>query len=260
MRKTKVEKKEKNIYQISSTANKYAPIDASIHTYYIDETKVLCETDSKGYPTPKNRNPFELVLHASEGFIPLWEKDVNLRWRFSPSLYNFFKDSEAAIRGIRKIFGKGLLEWGESAPIKFTEIDDAWDFEIVVRQDNCNPLGCTLASAFFPDGGRHQLVIYPKLFEQSEKEQIETMAHELGHIFGLRHFFAELKESAYPSVKFGRQNPFTIMNYGDKSEMTIDDRKDLKKLYEKVWSGELTEINGTRIVKFFPYHMLGGIL
>lgn len=253
-------RKEGNIYEMSSSENKSVRSDAAIHDYYVSKTKVICETDSKGYQTPKNRNLFELVVDASEGFIPLWEKDVILRWRFSPSLYNVFNNPDAAMNGIRNIFAKGILLWKDAAPVRFSEKSDGWDFEIVVKQDNCNPMGCSLASAFFPDGGRHQLVIYPKLFEQSEQEQIETMAHELGHVFGLRHFFAELKESAYPSIKFGHQNPFTIMNYGNESIMTDNDRKDLKKLYERVWSGELTHINGTRIVKFFPYHILGGIV
>jgi hypothetical protein len=69
--------------------------------------------------------------------------------------------------------------------------------------DNCTPSGCVLASAFFPDSGRHQLVLYPKMFSQSKKEQIETLIHEIGHIFGLRHFFANVSETVWPSEIFG---------------------------------------------------------
>lgn len=35
------------------------------------ETKVICDTDSRGHATPKGRTPLEIVLDASEGFIPL---------------------------------------------------------------------------------------------------------------------------------------------------------------------------------------------
>lgn len=249
----KSKKRKKNIFQQRKIINKNMPVNAVVHTYR-KNNPVVCETDSKGYPTPRNRHPTEIVLDASEGFIPLWKPNVNLRWRFSPSLYHFFQYPEEAMDYIRNLFGKGIQEWGHAAPINFTERNDAWDFEITVRQDRCTPYGCTLASAFFPDGGRHELALYEKLFEQSKKEQIETMAHELGHIFGLRHFFAENLEAGFPSEKFGEHNPFTIMNYGEDSTMTDNDRNDLEKLYQLVWSGELTRINGTPIKTFYPYH------
>lgn len=246
-----------NIYLERDENNPFAPAGPELHHY--GENLTTCHTDSKGYATPKNKGRTELIIDRSEGFIPLWKKNSHLRWRFSPTLYNFFKSPERAMAGIRQLFAAGLQEWGDAPPVRFTEREDAWDFEIIVHRDNCSAHGCTLARAFFPDSGRHQLILYPKLFQQSPQEQKETMAHELGHIFGLRHFFAEVKEKAYPSVKFGVQNPFTIMNYGTKSKMTVQDQRDLKLLYESVWSGKLSAINGTRIVLFAPYHELGSI-
>ncbi len=219
----------------------------------------ICLTDNKGYSTPNNRNPDELVIDASEGFIPLWSKNVNLRWRFNPNSMNYFQFPEDAKNEIRKLFSNAILAWGDSAPVTFSERDEAWDFEIVITPDNCSPRGCVLASAFFPDSGRHELKLYPKLFSQSEEEQLETLEHEIGHIFGLRHFFANVSETAYPSIIFGTHKPFTIMNYGEESKLTDEDRYDLKALYQKVWSGELTKINGTRIVTFNSFHQLGGI-
>lgn len=247
---------KKDIFLERRELNPYTPADGITHIY--GQGSNMCETEARGYKTSKNRNLEELVLDASDGFIPLWKQGVSLRWRFSPSLYNYFQNPDSAMDGIRELFSKALIEW-QWSPIKFKEKEDAWDFEIVVKNDNCTPRGCVLASAFFPDGGRHKLVIYPKLFTQSRDEQVETFAHELGHIFGLRHFFAELSEKDYPSVKFGKHEPFTIMNYGNKSKMTDDDRNDLKELYKKVWNNELQEINGTRIVTFYPFSMQGGV-
>lgn len=62
--------------------------------------------------------------------------------------------------------------------------------------DQCNAFGCILASAFFPDAGRHDLNLYPKLFTLGREEQVETFIHEIGHVFGLRHFFANVSEQA----------------------------------------------------------------
>jgi hypothetical protein len=110
-----------------------------------------------------------------------------------------------------------------------------------------------LASAFFPDPGRHELVIYPKLFTQSHKEQVETIVHEIGHVFGLRHFFANVSETAWPAQIFGTHRPFTIMNYGHQSELTEVDKSDLKDLYRGAWNSTLTQINGTPIKLVRPF-------
>ena len=85
------------------------------------------------------------------------------------------------------------------------------------------------------------------------------MIHEIGHTFGLRHFFANISEQAWPSVVFGEHDPFTILNYGSQSVLTNADRDDLSRLYESVWHGTLTEINQTPIKLVKPFHTIGGL-
>lgn len=138
--------------------------------------------------------------------------------------------------------------------MRFSETHDPWDFEIVVSaQDNCNAVGCTLARAFFPDAGQHEIVLFPRMLQQDRAEQVEIMAHELEHDFGLRHFFANVSETAFPAEVFGANDRFTIMNYGPDSTLTEVDREDLIKLYQAVWTGLLTHVNGTPIRLFRPY-------
>src|SRR5687768_16729444 len=217
-----------------------------------------CDTETRGHATPQGRSPLEIVVDASEGFIPLWIKDTTLRWRFRESTMKYFKSPTAAKIEIRKLLGEALLAWGDAAPIKFAERTDASDFEIVMRRnDDCDANGCVLASAFFPDSGRHQLTLYPKMFTQVRQEQVETLIHEIGHVFGLRHFFANISETAWPSQIFGTHKPFSIMNYGGQSVLTADDKSDLKRLYQLVWSGELTQINGTPIKLVKAFHTIG---
>jgi hypothetical protein len=60
----------------------------------------------------------------------------------------------------------------------------------------------------------------------------------------LRHFFAQVSESAWPSVVFGTHKPFTIMNYGAQSELSAADRSDRTLLYQSAWTGTLTAVNG----------------
>jgi hypothetical protein len=229
-------------------------MESQVHVF---GDSVVCDTDSRGYRTPQNRGPVDLVVDASEGFIPLWAKDVTLRWRFQERSLSVFVNPEAAAAAIKQLFGEALLAWGDAAPVRFAQRDDAWDFEIVVREvDHCSPNGCVLASAFFPDAGRHELVIYPKMFTQIRKEQVDTFIHEIGHTFGLRHFFANVSQTAWPSEVFGTHEAFSIMNYGSKSELTNADRADLKGLYQLAWSGQLTHINGTPIRFVRPFSTL----
>ena len=218
---------------------------------------IICRTDTRGYATRLNRSPLDIVVDASEGFIPLWAKDVVLRWRFQAQSLSQFANPDATKSAIRTLMAKALLEWGGAAPVKFSEREDAWDFEVAVKQtDDCDINGCTLASSFFPDAGRHELLIFPRMFQEPATEQVETLAHEFGHVFGLRHFFAQVSEKEFPSVVFGKHHPFSIMNYGAKSKMTANDRSDLKRLYEKAWSGELKKINGTAIRLVQPFHTI----
>jgi hypothetical protein len=219
---------------------------------------VICDTGTRGYAEPGNRTPTEIVVEASEGFIPLWEPGVTLRWRFQEHSLSFFENPVAAKAAIRELMGEALVQWGDSAPVRFTQRDDAWDFEVVMRAtDKCSANGCVLASAFFPDAGRHQLVLYPRMFTQSRKEQIDTLIHEFGHTFGLRHFFANISETRWPSEIFGVHRPFSIMNYGSQSELTEHDKADLTRLYQAAWSGQLTKINRTPIKFVRPFHAAG---
>lgn len=247
-----------NPFRLRKDEEATSKAEPRVHTYKTHKHNVICDTDTRGYETPENKDRARIVVDASEGFIPLWEKGATLRWRFQERSMSLFEDSEAAKTAIEQLLGEALLAWGEAVPVKFAKRDDAWDFEIAIRRfDQCSINGCVLASAFFPDAGRHELVVYPKMLEQSREEQVETLIHELGHVFGLRHFFAKAKESAWPSEIFGTHRPFTIMNYGEQSELTNDDKGDLKKLYELVWSGALTEINGTEIRLVKPFHTSG---
>lgn len=219
---------------------------------------IRCDTEARGYAEPRGESPFKIVLEASEGFIPLWARNTILRWRFREQSMSHFANPAAAKDEIRKLFGEALVAWGEAAPVRFTEDKDVWDFQIVMRgADDCDGTGCVLASAFFPDSGRHEFVMYPQLFTQSREEQVETFIHEIGHIFGLRHFFAQIHEKKWPSEIFGEHKPFSIMNYGSMSALADADREDLALLYQSAWSGTLTHVNGTPIRFVKPYHTLG---
>jgi hypothetical protein len=230
-------------------------LESEVHVY---GKKFVCDTEDRGHPTPRGRSPLRIVVDASEGFVPLWAQNTTLRWRFNERSMRVFANPPAAKNYIENLLAESLLLWGNAAPVKFAKRDDAWDFEIVVRRaEECDANGCVLASAFFPDSGRHQLTIYPTMFSQTRKEQVETLLHEIGHVFGLRHFFADVSETEFPSEIFGKHSRFSIMNYGSDSVLTPDDKADLTRLYQLAWSGQISQINGTPIRFVRPFHTIG---
>lgn len=250
-----MEEKDKNIEKnpaLELKTKSFLPAKEFRHVY---NSHCICTTNSKGFENPADVNPTEIRVDASEGFIPLWDKNVTLNWRFSKSFGSYFKNPEAAKNRIRNLLNEAIMAWENACPIQFNEVNYNWDFEIEMHSKNCDTSGCVLASSFFPGTGQNTFYIYPTMLEQSVKEQKETMIHELGHIFGLRHFFANISEKQWRSELFGTDSPFSIMNYGEKSELTKDDINDLKQLYSLVWNNKLNQINGTKIKKFVSYHM-----
>jgi len=218
---------------------------------------VVCGTEGRGHATPGDRPPATIVVDATDGFVPLWRAGSLLRWRHRERSFALASEPEDKLATVVDLMSEALLRWGSAAPVRFTRDTDLWDFEIVLRNaSDCSPQGCVLASAFFPDGGRHELTIYPTMFEQVREEQVETLIHEFGHVFGLRHFFAAVSETAWPSEVFGTHSPFSIMNYGQGSKLTQADLHDLTELYRLAWTGQLTHINGTPIGFVRPYSSL----
>lgn len=228
------------------------PEDPPVHVYG-KRMDVVCATEGPGKPKDRGLNINEIVVGVGNT-IPLWAEGAKLHWRFQPRSFAVFANPARAKARIRRLVQKALDMWGDAAPVQLVERDKGWDFEIVLSTgDNCNARGCVLASAFFPDGGRHRLMIYPLMLQQIEQEQIETMVHEIGHMFGLRHFFAQTSEQQLASQIFGTHVQFSIMNYGADSYVTDADRSDLKELYRLARSGALRAINGTEIKLVRPW-------
>ncbi|GAB3219635.1 matrixin family metalloprotease [Algoriphagus aestuariicola] len=217
------------------------------HRCVTDEAVVI-ENGNVPSSSDKGGRPFELVVGLGN-HIPLWEQNVTLKWRLN-SLFDTYTNSDNVKDYIRELVKDALSQWGDASPVKFEESSADCDFEVIMRPDDCDINGCTLASAFFPNSNLNILTLYPKMFTQSKFEQVETLIHEIGHIFGLRHYFAKDRESSWRSEIFGHHYPLTIMNYGHQSTITEQDRIDLKRLYSSVWSGKLSEINGLKIELF----------
>jgi Matrixin len=245
-----------NPFKLRNPEEAARKVEPQMHVY--GRAGAQCITDtSLGKRSPQDRrDPFKLVVGIGgpgEGNIPLWAEDTTLRWRFRERSLARFEDPEGAKSFIQELFGAALLAWGDATPVRFVYGEEVrGDFEVAMNWcSDCTTTngstGCVLASAFFPARAHERLWLYPEMFEQSVQEMIETLVHELGHCFGLRHYFAPEEETDWPAVVFGTHKPFSIMNYGSESVLTEADRDDLKRLYEAAWSGKINNIGGLPI-------------
>ena len=236
-----------------ATAEDYsAYLDESVHVLGSCQ---VCSTERRA----RTREEIEtsLLIEPTSGKLHFWAENQILHWRFGESTFMRYKKPELIKDMVRSIFFKAIAAWGDSAPIRFKEENDAYDFEIhLMPNDDIQGGSYTAARSFFPDSGQHRIRLFPAFFEKipDEKERVDTLIHELGHIFGLRHFMAFENGPVYSGAVYGTNNPLTIMNYGALSELTTQDKSDLSSLYKEVWSGRLTNVNRTPVELVRPWH------
>lgn len=224
---------------------------------YGSNNELTCGTDKPGQVFPRDvRSLTEFVLDTSRGSVPLWAKDSILNFRFNQQSLSCYGEPERGRAIILTFFSSAIRKWGDSVPVRFREDNDNYDFEFFCSGSqpfvNGRPL---VASSFLPNELRGKFVIYPSLrqmFDESPGMAEQVLCHELGHIFGLRHFFALIEERGFSAEVFGTHSKFTIMNYGPDSRLTDTDKSDLKMLYHEAWNGRLTTINGTSVTFISP--------
>lgn len=203
----------------------------------------------------------EIVVDVTEGKVPLWARGTTLHWRFHDESFERYGDPAATKARVEGLWRDAIDAWGKTSPVKFRMSEKAWDLEIYMRvRRDCNDEGCVLASAFFPSSRRERVVLYPSMFDVEHggrDEQLATVVHEIGHIFGLRHYLAQKDkyERKFPSLVYGTHSPYTIMNYGEESVLTEADREDLGRLYESAWSASPVEGVGKEVRLVQAPHM-----
>ncbi|QDU23395.1 reprolysin-like metallopeptidase [Urbifossiella limnaea] len=212
---------------------------------------VVCSTEQRTDPN------LPIVVGGEAPEVRLWVAGTVLRWRCRKASFVFFSEPKKAMDGVKKLVTKAMGAWGAAAPVKLAYDEDDWDFEVVMNPaDNRVGGGYTLARAFFPGGAQRMLMLYPRLFSLPETGVVATLCHELGHVFGLRHFFAVEQEGG-TAVPFGEHRPKTIMNYGPNSTLTAADKADLARLYKEARAGTLTKL-GRWPVKLVKPSTAGG--
>ncbi len=130
------------------------------------------------------------------------------------SISNNFSSSEKVI--VRNYMDIATANWEalDGSAINFTEVSSNGTFTVrpTVWYENWINSG-VIASAFFPNDGSRELVVYDVFFNADivtswpvteEVEKTFVLSHELGHALGMRHEFiwengVQVKETSAPS-------------------------------------------------------------
>lgn len=91
----------------------------------------ICETDTQTLSV----SPYEIVVHVSNGHIPLWAKNQELHWSFDEYALRNHQHPQEFTSYVRKLMHEALLAWGgDAAPITFIETKDLVDFQIQIAR------------------------------------------------------------------------------------------------------------------------------
>ena len=160
------------------------------------------------------------------GKIPRWKKGQTVNWAvlsqgfpsFNHAIFSAYKFNEAAI------------QWnGLNVGVQFKWVNKLEDACFVLAYGG--DLGSVLAKAFFPNPADLSTVyVYQRAFDDNYAPyQTNIFVHELGHVLGLRHEFAESEGGA---VQFGPANPLSVMSYTFPPNIRDSDETWTKKFYD----------------------------
>ncbi|TFB02888.1 hypothetical protein CCMA1212_005010 [Trichoderma ghanense] len=163
---------------------------------------------------------------GSYGRIPRWRKGSELSYivcteSFPPPLSLVVEDAM-----------KQAISMWQGIGVSFKQVprDSRATFAVRFEGGKCKGY----AISFLPDTEPAELLVYEK--SESKAEYLSNiLAHEVGHILGLRHGFAHKRERGNPSVFFGSEDDQSVMLYYDhlrKHKVSELDLQGVRDFYE----------------------------
>ncbi|KAI2782181.1 hypothetical protein F4815DRAFT_463994 [Daldinia loculata] len=194
----------------------------------INSCQYRCETE----PDPIT----SIFVHIEHDYIYRWRPESTITFNVNRISFPSNGDADHAVKSLEK----AASEWNKGKiGIQFEKVaDDKPAVFQLVYSSKYDP--SQLAYSFLPGypPEKQRLYVCAPCFNREEPHH-EYMAnvfcHELGHILGLRHEFADIRnERRWPSLLVGRRNNSSVMNYFEHPSLLCiqeDDYKGVKQLY-----------------------------
>jgi hypothetical protein len=199
----------------------------------------------------------EIIIGLGRGNITLWESGSVINWVARADGY---PSKEQAITAAQAVYAAASA-WNNAlgGRVKFTytdKFDDAcFQVSYYGKDDG------VLASSFFPEQWRtplNDLYVYETQYNPDQIQYIaNTMAHELGHILGLRHEFSqegipgwlppEDNIGGVESVIYGTRNPKSVMAYYKGQQIQQSDEIDVCSAYDILTNGRVYVGQNTKL-------------
>lgn len=122
------------------------------------------------------------------------------------------------------------------------------NFNLVYRD---NPPGrpIVLARTFFPQQEDTDVVVFKYGMDAKSRYRLNNVfLHELGHVFGLRHEFALVKEGQV-AKRFMNENKLSVMAYNKVPTVQESDREEIRAFYQ-LENG--ADVDGSPVTDYVP--------
>ncbi|KAF2963067.1 hypothetical protein GQX73_g10506 [Xylaria multiplex] len=189
-------------------------------------------------------------------YIPRWCNGATVTYVILDE--SFEKPDDARFTAVK--VAEAISMW-KSIGVKFEQVHRSHPATFQIRYLDLpfNTRPDVYAEAFFPQDGRGTLFVYELAFQAANMQYLANiLAHEFGHILGLRHDFAgdiickvtgETRESG--SVRWGRRNRSSVMNYFTDLRQYSVKKQDLEEL-RSFYDFTEEKYKGRKILKFTP--------